>query len=159
MRVRLVLALLILVAVQAAPVLARQQPAETASKPEAPPAASDRPLTLTDLFSADKESLIGSPITLRNLQVRDKTRRQALWVGRSAEQMILVTMPATVHALYPDGRRANLDKGAIIHITAIVQRAPLPHMLEQGWGVRRQDTSLVERSGVILNAMKIEVAN
>jgi hypothetical protein len=123
----------------------------------APTVASVATISVADLFSSKKDSLIGQPITLRNVQVRDKTGRDAIWVGASPQQMILVTMPSIVRPLYPDGREARLDKGDLVTVNGVVQRAPLPFQLREAWGVNRSDADVLGENGVIINGLRVEV--
>ncbi len=123
----------------------------------APTVASVATIHIADLFSSRKDSLIGQPVTLRSVQVRDKTGRDAIWIGTSPQQMILVTMPSIVRPLYPDGREARLDKGDLVNVNGVVQRAPLPFQLHDGWGVDRTDADALGENGVIINGLRIEV--
>ena len=113
-------------------------------------------LRVAQLFSAAKDHLVGAPVTLLRVQVRDKTNRDALWVGPSDSERVLVTMPATVRPVNERGGPAKIDEGDFIHVTGVVQRAPLPHMLHEGWGVDEDDLPLIERAGVIISATSIE---
>jgi hypothetical protein len=114
-------------------------------------------ISVADLFSSKKDSLIGQPVTLHNVQVRDKTGRDAIWVGTSPQQIILVTMPSIVRPLYPDGREAKVDKGDLVNVNGVVQRAPLAFQLREGWGVDRSDAEVLGENGVIINGLRVEV--
>jgi hypothetical protein len=122
-----------------------------------PPVASVAAISVADLFSAKKDSLIGQPITLQNVPVREKTSRDAIWVGSSPQQMVLVTMPSIVRPLYPDGREAKVKKGDVVTVNGVVQRAPLAFQLREGWGVDRAQAELLGENGVIINGLRIEV--
>ena len=123
----------------------------------APTVASVATIDVSDLFSNRKDSLVGQPITLRNVQVRDRTGRDAIWVGSSPQQMILVTMPSIVRPLYPDGRQARVEKGDLVTVNGVVQRAPLAFQLREGWGVNRNDAEMLGENGVIINGLRVEV--
>jgi hypothetical protein len=124
----------------------------------APTVASVATVSVADLFSSKKDSLIGQPITLRNVQVQDKTGRDAIWVGPSLQQMVLVTMPSIVRPLYSDGRDAKLNKGDLVTVNGVVQRAPLAFQLHDGWGVDRTQAEALGENGVIINGLRVEVA-
>jgi hypothetical protein len=123
----------------------------------APTVASVATISVADLFSNKKDSLIGQPITLQKVQVRDKTGRDAIWVGSNPQQMILVTMPSIVRPLYPDGREARVNKGDLVNVNGVVQRAPLAFQLREGWGVERLDADTLGENGVIINGLRVEV--
>jgi hypothetical protein len=115
------------------------------------------PITVAELLSNKKESYIGSPITLRDVQITGKASKQAVWVG-TVGQEILVTIPATVHAIDPAGNRVELARGDTIRLSGVVQRAPLAHLLQLGWGLGRDQAASAEAAGIIINALKIEVS-
>jgi hypothetical protein len=78
-------------------------------------------------------------------------------VGSSPQQMILVTMPSIVRPLYPDGREARVNKGDLVNVNGVVQRAPLAFQLREGWGVERLDADALGENGVIINGLRVEV--
>jgi hypothetical protein len=122
----------------------------------APTVASVATISVADLFSNKKDSLIGQPITLQNVPVQDKTGRDAIWVG-SPQQMVLVTMPSIVRPLSPDGRQASIDKGDLVTVNGVVQRAPLAFQLREAWGVDRAAAEALGENGVIINGLRVDV--
>src|SRR5581483_10278638 len=123
----------------------------------APTVASVATINIADLFSNKKEALVGQPITLRRVQVQAKTGRDAIWVGPSPQKMVLVTMPSIVRPLYPDGREARVEKGDLVTVNGVVQRAPLAFQLREAWGVDRTQAEVLGENGVIINGLRVEV--
>jgi hypothetical protein len=66
-------------------------------------------------------------------------------------------MPSIVRPLSPDGRQASIDKGDLVTVNGVVQRAPLAFQLREAWGVDRAAAEALGENGVIINGLRVEV--
>lgn len=120
------------------------------------PAARNGQADLNRLLSGQGRSMISQPVTLSNVAVQDLTQNDIVWVGANAKGSVLVMLQPSVNPIDQQGNPTPLATGDTVEVTGHVLRAPSSQALES-WGVSPADAARVQRQGVVLQAVTLQV--
>lgn len=125
----------------------------TRSRSNAPPAN-----PLGQILSGQGRAKISQAVTLSQVAIQNITQNDILWVGTSPSNSVLVLLQPSVNPIDAHGNPAPIAVGNQVRVTGHVLRAPSRQQL-QGWGVAPEAAARVQRQGVVLQAVTLEVTH
>jgi hypothetical protein len=111
---------------------------------------------LNQLLQGNGRQRISQPVTLSNVAVQDTTQNDLVWVGASPDGSVLVMLQPSVNPMDAQGNPKSIAAGDQVRITGHVLRAPSTQVLK-GWGVSPAEAARVQRQGVMVQAVTLEV--
>lgn len=126
--------------------------------------------TMQVLLAGKGSQLIQKPIVLSGVTVQRRSSGKnthpkdlgranvpAFWVGPSANQRVLVVIPNGLVPVDMGNSTATVKPGDAVNITGTVRQAPDVTQLEAVYHLGKQEISVVQREGVIVEASAIDV--
>jgi hypothetical protein len=122
------------------------------------------------LLSGKGSSLIQKPIVLSGIAVQGNSKEKntapnhvttkhppAFWVGKNAQEAVLVTVPSGLMPVNRGNTTAQVKKGDLVDITGTVRPAPDAIQLKAVYHLGASEVQRVQREGVVVEAGSIVV--
>ena len=105
------------------------------------------------LNSTDKQSFVGKPFAINDVQIQNKVNDQVLWIGganNSATMLVVLNGPGNSTA------NANVGGGDHVNITGNVEKAPTAAQAKQTWHLSDDAAKQLEQQGVYVQASNVQ---
>ncbi|HEX5234834.1 MAG TPA: hypothetical protein VFW25_05830 [Silvibacterium sp.] len=128
------------------------------------PAANEQPAPATSaavlggsgvqaLTSTDKAGLVGQSFDISNVQVQQKSRNGAFWIGANKTAPMLVVLNRGAR----NSTWASIAPSNRVNITGVIERAPSAAQARRLWSLNNAQTNRLEQEGAYVQAAEVQV--